>query len=147
MLLQLLYRILNLRGSLRGDMQRLTDFNDVFPIAVNGAATVYGKAFAIQTADNLGIFYQLAGTAPQITITVEESPQLPAVANVNAADPQYVVGNGVAAICTAQTSKTAQIQTLSLVPMKYMRLKLVGGAMNGADTTVDIRMFNQEIVV
>lgn len=145
--MNIVHNIFNLRGSLRGDVQKIGDYNDVIPISVNGASTVYSKAFPIQTSDNLGIFLQLAGTAPSITITTEESAELPDAANVNAADGQWVAGTGVAAICTNLTSKTAQVQSLSLVPMKYLRFKIVGGGGNGVDTTVDLRLFNQELIV
>lgn len=145
-MLNLFLRLFNLCGSLRGDMAKITDYNDVAPIAVAGAVTVRSKSFDARYFDNTGLFLLLAGTSPNITITIEESPQPPASTNKNAADPYFVAATGVPPVCTALTIKTAVIQTLSLVPMKHFRFVITGNAGNSGDVTVDLRLFEQELL-
>ena len=145
-MLQILTRIFNLNGSLRGDMVAMSNSADTTPIAVAGVVTVYGKAMPATYFDNIGVWLKIAGSGPNITITVEQSAVLPAAANINGADGNYVVGTGVAAICTAVTDNNARVSTLSLVPMKYYRLKIVGNSGNGSDTVVDCRLFTQELI-
>jgi hypothetical protein len=127
-------------------MVKGTDYNDVAPIAVNGATTVRSKTFDCRYLDNVGMFLQLAGTSPNISITIEFGPQPPANANLNAADPQYVPGDGIPPVVTNMTSTTAIVRTLVLVPMKHFRLVITGNAGNSANTTVDFRIFAQELV-
>lgn len=147
MLLKILNSILNLRGSLRGECVTVSDSADKTPIAVNGVVTVYSKVRKSSYFDNIGFWLKLAGSNPNITITVEQSAKAVATANINAADANYVVGSGVAAVCTALTNTTAVVATLSLVPMKYFRFKIVGNSGNGSDTTVDLELFEQELIV
>ena len=79
-----------------------------------------------------------------ITIQVEESPVLPTTEG--SSDANYVIGSGVADIVTGLTNSTAALKTLSLIPMKYGRLKITGIAGNGSDTTLDLRIFFQELI-
>ena len=146
MLRKLLEKIFNLSGSLHGQIEWIGDSADIIPITVNGTATVYSRTFPLKYADNLGLSLMLAGTSPNVTITIEQGAQEPAAANINAADSNFAVGAGVAPVCTALTSKTVQIQTLSLVPMKLARFKIVGQGGNGSDTTVKLGLFIQELI-
>ena len=144
MLKNLFKRLFTLKADLQGNPIFATDSSGKNPIAVNGVVTVYTLPILISRLENCGYAFQCtAGANPNITITPQESLVMPAAANVNAADPNYVTPQGVSSIGPLQNTTMVQ-GTLSLVPMKYVRFQIVGNTGNGTDTVVSLGLFVQE---
>lgn len=143
---KLLHRLLTLRADLQGEMVYATDSGGKNPIAVAGAVTLYTTPILIRRADNIGYAIQVTvGTSPNLTITPQEAPVLPAAANINGADPNYITPNGVNSIGPF-TNTNMNIGTLSLVPMKWVRFQIVGNTGNSSDVVVSIGLFMQELL-
>jgi len=107
---------------------------------VGGVATYYSHSFKIGLAEFFGLWI-IQSTSPVLTISLEQSAVLPATEE--ASDANWVVPTGTSAIYTARAATTAEMFSLSPVPMPYARLKIAGTGANGASATLQAKIFTQ----
>lgn len=132
--------------SLRGDVTLIRDSVTVnSPINIAGNVTVYSRTFRINYGQSFGIALKAAsGGTIALQIQLEQSDVEPTTQG--SADANWVVGDNVPDIVPALANNTKRIITISPVPMKYARLKIIGGGSNAASTTLTANIFQQEIV-
>lgn len=130
-----------------GDVRQLNNYDGApGPIIVASTTTVYSRAIRINYGQVFGIWYQAAngsGSA-NMKIQIEQSYKVPTTEG--SSDAAWVIPLGVQDINTNLADTTAHIQSLSPVPMKYIRLKITGLGSNPADATLNFWIFIQEII-
>lgn len=109
-----------------------------FNIAVAGNVTAYSNSIKLDKGVYYGLQYRAMSTAgsPDVTIQIEES-SIGAPRTEGSADTRYVVPEGAADVYANLTDENWHIESLSLVPAKYFRLKLVGNAANESDVSIN----------
>lgn len=131
---------------LRGDVTPVVNSSGTFPILINATATVYTKAFQLKHGQSFGLWYKstsVAGT-PKFSIQLEQSYIAPTTEG--SSDTNYVIGSGVADIEAALNDEIAHVKTITPVAMKWARFKIIGDALNPADSLLTIYVFQQELV-
>lgn len=133
--------------SLRGDSRQINNSNGApGPITIPTTTTVYSRAFRLNYGQAFGIWLRAgngSGTA-NMKIQLEQSNVVPVTEG--AADGNYVIGDGVADVYSNLNDALAHVKTLSPVPMKYARFKITGLGSNPADATINIFVFDQELI-
>lgn len=134
--------------SLRGDVSFFRNSNGApSPIAVAGNVTVYSRVMRLNYGQVFGaaIKANSSGTVA-LQIQLEQSDVSLTEAQEGSANANYVVADGVPDIITALANTTKRIVNVTPVPMKYCRLKIIGGPSNDATTTLECNLFQQELV-
>jgi hypothetical protein len=135
--------------SLRGDVSQIRQYTGApAPITVPTTTTVYSRVFRLNYGQAFGIWYQAgngSGTA-NMKIQLEQSYVALTEAQEGASNANYVIGSGVADIETNLLDTTAHVKSVSPIPMKYARFKITGLGTNPADATINIWLFQQELV-
>lgn len=127
-----------------GSIRKITNSSGITPIAVATTSVVYSQAFKLGYGQYFGIWQKAASSGTiDLKIQLEQSTNPPAAEG--SADANWVIGDGVADINSSLSSTTTQIKVISPVPMLWARLKITGGASNDASTTLDCRLFSQEM--
>lgn len=133
--------------SLRGDVKLINQGSGApGPIPVPSTTTVYSRAFRLNYSQAFGLWL-MAGNgsgAANMSIFLEQSAFAPTIEGSQ--DNNYVVGDGVAPIYSILNDAIAHVKTVSPIPMKYGRFKITGLGSNPADATINIYLFEQEIV-
>jgi len=114
-------------------------------LAVAGVTTIYSKAIYVGLAKFFALSYKAVSAlaAVNLKIEVEQSFQLPTTEG--AADDYWKEPVGMADIVGALTMEdTWYHAALPLIPLPYMRLKIMGGAGNAADAIVTAILSKQE---
>lgn len=134
---------------LRGDVTLFRDSVTVnSPINIAGNVTVYSRAMRLNYAQAFGIALKAASSGVvALQIQLEQSDVALTTAEEGSANANYVIGDNVQDIVAALANTTKRIILVSPVPMKYCRLKIIGGALNDATTTLTANLFQQEIVI
>lgn len=131
-------------GSSYGNITQFENSAGLVAIPVASTATVYTKAIKLSYGQYFGVWVLAASSGTvNLKIQIEQSAVAPAAEG--SSDANYVIGDGVADIYSALADTTAHVKTISPVPMKYARLKITGGTGNDASTTVQCKLFSQEI--
>lgn len=129
-----------------GNATKVSDSDGVTPIAVASNGTVYTKAFSLRQGLYFGVKAILSSTgSPSVQVQFQQSDVLPATEG--AADADWVIPDGMPDVWANLNDKVNHIKALSPVPMTYGRFKLTGLGANPADTTIDIRVFQQDILL
>lgn len=134
--------------SLRGDVSLVRDSVTAnSPINIAGNVTVYSQVFRINYGQAFGIALKAAsGGTVALQIQLEQSDIALTAAEEGSANANYVVGDGVSDIINALANTTKRIVVVTPVPMKYGRLKVIGGGSNDVTTTLAANLFQQELV-
>ena len=100
-------------------------------LLVTGTSTVYSLAFSVQDSEHFGIAYKVIGSAPSVTLQVEESWMLPPTEG--SSDSNWTVPSEIPTIATSfSTNNTWTLQSLSPVVAPFARIKIVGTGGNSA---------------
>ncbi len=112
-------------------------------IAVASTAVIYTKSFKLSFADYFAISYIASSTGtPALKIELEQSFQEPTTEG--SSDANWVEPENMADIETALATKTMHHKSLAPVTLAYARFKITGGASNPSDTTIAIKVSQQE---
>ena len=115
-------------------VQHFFDTSDGKDIAVNGTATVYTKAMKVKYFQAGSLVYQATGSSPNVQIDIEQS---------DSEDSGFVTPEGMSSFDTV-TDESAHRKPMDIDVSTYLRLKLTGGAGNGADTTIALSVSQLE---
>lgn len=134
--------------SLRGDVTLFRNSNGApAPIAIAGNVTVWSRVMRLNYGQAFGIAIQAASSGVvALQIQLEQSDVPLTEAQEGLTNSQYVIGDNVNDIVTALANTTKRIILVAPVPMKYCRLKIIGGVSNDASTTLSANIFMQELV-
>ena len=128
-----------------GGISKVTDSNGTSPIAVASTGVVYTKAFAIKQGVYFGLQAIMNGTgSPNMKVELQQGASLPATEG--AADAKWVIPEGMVDVFSSLADKLLHIKSLSPVPMTYARFKITGLGANPADATIDMDVFQQELI-
>lgn len=114
-------------------------------LAVSGISNgVWTRTFNTSNLANLGIWVQCAGDSPQIRIVLEESWIALTDAQQALTNTNYVVPEAFPDVFSDIVDTNPHITSITPVPMKHCRYKILGLAGNSTNTTVTIYTFEQE---
>lgn len=108
------------------------------------STTVYSKSFPFNFGVEFGVWVKGTGSAPKFDVNLEESWCDVAAGNENAADGNFVIPEGASAVFNNIEDSNAHVAALSPVVAKFGRFKITSDASNGADTTISIKLMEQE---
>lgn len=105
-------------------------------VAATGTTAV-SNGFSVKSGGYFGVWYQAtsASGTPNLKFVYEMS--------YDDTSANYATPNSVAAIDSALTSESVQVESISPPPMPYLRFRLTGNATNATDTTVTAYLFEQ----
>lgn len=110
--------------------------------------TIYTEAYSLKRGTAFAVAYKVSSVAEatvDITIVVEQSYKAPAAGSEEASDATFVTPASMSAICENRTTETTLvIQSLSPVPMPFIRFKITGAGSNAPDTVVNMWLACQE---
>lgn len=134
--------------SLRGDVSLFRDTVTLTsPINIAGNVTVWSRVMRFNYGQAFGIALKAASSGTvQLQIQLEQSDVPLTAAQEGLTNTDYVVGDNVPDIVPALANTNKRIILVAPVPMKYGRLKIIGGASNDATTTLIANLFQQEFV-
>lgn len=134
--------------SLRGDVTLFRNYGGApSPITIAGNVTVYSRIMRLNYGQAFGIALKAASSGViALQIQLEQSDVSLTEAEEGLTNANYVVGDNVPDIVPALANSTKRIILVAPVPMKYCRLKIIGGALNDASTTLTANLFQQEFV-
>ena len=108
--------------------------------------TIYTEAYSLKRGTAFAVAYKVSSVAEatvDITIVVEQGYQAPTTPEL--ADATFVTPASMSAICENRTTETTLvIQSLSPVPMPFIRFKITGAGSNAPDTVVNMWLACQE---
>jgi len=120
---------------------------NVKAIAVDEEAVVYTRAFDLSKGSFFGIWVLCGSTGtPNVKIELELAPTKPTEAQEGVAATSLFAIKESDVIFDAINDKVAHVDTVSPVPMTWGRYKITGLSGNPADTTVTLKMFQQDDV-
>ena len=111
----------------------------------SGSTGVWTRNFVISNMSALGVWAKCAGDSPNVRIVLEESYANLTEAEQNLTNSNYVVPDAFPNVFSAISDTSAHIVSITPVPMKYCRYKIIGLSGNSANTTVTLYTFEQEL--
>lgn len=105
---------------------------------------VWTYTFRASNLANLGVWVKCAGDSPAVRIVLEESYLDLTVAQQTLTNASYVVPEAFPDVFSDVSDTNAHVTSITPVPMKHLRYKLIGLSGNSANTTVTIYTFEQE---
>lgn len=136
--------------SLRGQSTPIPNYTGApGPIVIPTTTVVYSRSFKIYYGQTFGAQYKAAngsGTA-NMKIQLEQSNTLLADSEEGASNANWVIGSGVADIETNLADTLTHIKSFVPAPTNYARFKITGLGSNPADASLNIQVFQQEVVV
>ncbi len=114
-------------------------------IAVAGVTTVYTKSMYIGAAKFFSLSYMANSAAAGVNLKIEIQQSFRPPVTEGAADTYWSEPVNLADIVAALTTEnTIYHQSLPLIPLPYMRLKITGLTGNNADAIVNAWLSAQE---
>lgn len=128
----------------RVNVQDVLSAVNVNDIAIAGAVTVYTRSFLLTGGDYFSLSYKATSVAgaPDLKIELEQSFQLPTTEGVS--DTNWVKPEGMSNIESNLTTETMHHKALTPITLPYGRFKITGNAGNNVDTTIRLRINQQE---
>jgi len=116
---------------------------NVATIPIVGEVTVYTKSISLKSGEYFGIMYKATsdGTV-NLSLEVEQSWTRPTTEG--SSDAQWVEPSDIADVDAAITDEIWHARTLALVPLPYLRFRIIGLTGNDASTTIQIKVSKQE---
>ena len=129
-------------GRFGPDSRRIFEAGGDTAIAVASTATVYSQSFKIDKGVNFALSI-IGGGAGDKDVKVELEQSLVPPTTEGSSDTNFVVP-ATAPVTLAVTDTTQHHITLSVLPLKYCRLKLTGQGTNAATTTMTAHISQTE---
>lgn len=115
-------------------------------MSVPSTSTYYTKAVDISKGIYFGLHVQAVSSSasPSLQIDIEQSSVLPATEG--SADSNFVIPDGASAVFSNLNDEVWHVKSITPVPMKYARLKITGLGGNASDTTLQAKIFIQDML-
>ncbi len=126
-------------------MATARNISSAISLAVASQTTgVWTYTFRASNLANLGVWIKCTGDTPAVRIVLEESYLDLTEAQQTLTNTSYVVPDAFPDVFSDINDTNPHITSITPVPMKHLRYKLIGLSGNSANTTVTIYTFEQE---